>query len=86
MKLPAMEKGQSKIGPNAFNVDFRINTKNDKQASTEGTLVKNQFFLRVKPKVSGCVYGGQPENLIPITIFNNPKNVQDENSPQNFRP
>ena len=67
-----MDKGEQRTGQNALLVDLRISTKNDKQASTYGSLVKNKFYLRVKPKVSGCVCGGQPQNSIPINVYNKP--------------
>jgi hypothetical protein len=69
--LPGLAKGTSRVNENSIPVQLNIMTKGELQATASGTLVKNNFKLRILGEVDGCVcYSDHPQTSLPVWIYN----------------
>ena len=69
--LPGIAKGQARVNENSIPVRLNIMTKGELQATSSGTLVKNNFKLRIMGEVDGCVcYSDHPQTSLPVWIYN----------------
>lgn len=71
ISLPGIAKGSAKVNENSIPLQLNIMTKGDLQATASGTLVKNNFKLRIMGEVDGCVYCSEhPQTSLPVWIYN----------------
>lgn len=69
--LGSIENGSKRVDENCMQVTFNIQTPEELQATTSGHLVKNNFFLKIKCEIDGCVcYSESPLVSFPVSIFN----------------
>ena len=71
VRLPGLAKGTAKVNENSIPVQINVMTKGELQATASGTLVKNNFKLRILGEVDGCVcYSDHPQTSLPVWIYN----------------
>lgn len=71
LDLPGLMPGMVKMGNDAIPVILPIRTTSDNQATSTGTLVRNEFKLEIETVLDACFCcENHPKNEIDIKIFN----------------
>ena len=71
ISLPGLKTGEKKMGQNSLPVTLLIQTRSQKEASSNGILIQNDFKLQIKPEIENCLCcSDEPINEISVKVFN----------------
>lgn len=71
INLQGPKSGEKKMGQNSIPVNLPIQTRSEKEASSNGILVQNNFSLEIKTEIDAFLCcSEQPCNEIDVKVFN----------------
>lgn len=87
VNLPGIKAGQKRVGLDSIPVVLNIRPQNDEQATTNGSMVQNNYRLQIDAQMDACLCCDQaPSNSTEIKIFNRPHAIPAAPDIPNFTP